>query len=124
VEQLMKIKQPYNITAASQVALLASMADIEYLGDTVVKIVEERERLFDELSELKFLRPYPSRANFILCAVTDGKARKMHEALRKKGIFLRYFDTPLLKNCIRVSVGKPEHTDIVIDALKKAHKAK
>jgi histidinol-phosphate aminotransferase len=124
VEQLMKIKQPYNITAASQVALLASMADIEYLGDTVVKIVDERERLFALLSKLKFLRPYTSRSNFILCAVTDGNARKMHEALRKKGIFLRYFDTPLLKNCIRISVGKPEHTDAVIAALKAAHKGK
>jgi histidinol-phosphate aminotransferase len=120
----MKIKQPYNITAASQVALLESMKDIEYLGDTVVKIVEERERLFEQLSKLKFLQPYPSRSNFILCAVTDGNARKMHEALRKKGIFLRYFDTPLLKNCIRISVGKPEHTDAVIATLKAAHKAR
>ena len=124
VEQLMKIKQPYNITAASQVALLESMKDIEYLGDTVVKIVEERERLFEQLSKLKFLQPYPSRSNVILCAVTDSNARKMHEALRKKGIFLRYFDTPLLKNCIRISVGKPEHTDAVIAALKVAHKAR
>jgi len=124
VEQLIKIKQPYNITAASQVALLESMKDLKYLKDTVKKIVEERERLFDQLSKLSFLEPYPSRSNFILCAVTGGNACKMHEALRSKGIFLRYFDTPLLKNCIRISVGKPEQNDAVIKALKLAHNKK
>jgi histidinol-phosphate aminotransferase len=124
VEQLIKIKQPYNINAAAHVALLESMSDIKYLKGTVEKIIEERERLYTKLEGLKFLRPYPSDSNFILCAVIEGNARKMHEALRKKGIFLRYFDTPLLRNYIRISVGKPEHTDIVIDALKKAHKAR
>jgi len=124
VEQLMKIKQPYNINAAAHVALLESLADIKYLKGTVEKIIAERERLYTKLEGLKFLRPYPSDSNFILCAVTEGNARKMHEALRKKGIFLRYFDTPLLRNYIRISVGKPEHTDVVIDALKKAHKGK
>ena len=44
----------------------------------------------------------------------------MHEALRKKGIFLRYFDTPLLKNCIRISVGRPQDTDALMGALRKA----
>ncbi len=122
VEQLLKIKQPYNITAASQVALLESMKDIDYLKGTVAKIRDERKRLYDQLSKLKFLRPHPTRSNFILCDVLSGSARDMHEALRKKGIFLRYFETPLLKNCIRISVGKPEQTDAVIAALKAAHK--
>ena len=124
VDQLMKIKQPYNINAAAHVALLESLVDIKYLKGTVQKIIEERERLYTKLEGLKFLRPYPSDSNFILCAIIEGNARKMHEALRKKGIFLRYFDTPLLRNYIRISVGKPEHTDAVIDALKKAHKGK
>ncbi|MEA1958130.1 MAG: histidinol-phosphate transaminase [Chloroflexota bacterium] len=124
VEQLMKIKQPYNINAAAQVALIESMADIDYLRGTVEKIIDERGRLFDRLSKLSFLRPHPTRSNFILCDVIDGDARELYEALRMKGIFLRYFNTPLLKNCIRVSVGKPEHTDAVIDALKAAHESR
>lgn len=118
-EQLMKIKQPYNINLAAHVALQESLADIEYLHDTVKKIISERERLFTRLGELEFLEPLPSQSNFILCNVTKGDARVIYERLSKRGIFLRYFDTPLLRNSIRISVGKPEHTDTLIEALKE-----
>ncbi|NOQ43038.1 MAG: histidinol-phosphate transaminase [Dehalococcoidia bacterium] len=118
-EQLLKIKQPYNINLAAHVALQESLADIEYLHDTVKKIISERERLFARLGELEFLKPLPSQSNFILCTVKKGDARVLYERLSKRGIFLRYFDTPLLRNSIRISVGKPEHTDTLIEALKE-----
>jgi histidinol-phosphate aminotransferase len=101
------------------VALQESLADIEYLQDTVKKIISERERLFTRLGELEFLEPLPSQSNFILCTVKKGDARVIYERLYKRGIFLRYFDTPLLRNSIRISVGKPEHTDALIEALKE-----
>jgi histidinol-phosphate aminotransferase len=118
-EQLLKIKQPYNINLAAHVALQESLADIEYLHDTVKKIISERERLFTRIGEIAFLKPLASHSNFILCNVTKGDARVIHERLYKKGIFLRYFNTPLLRNSIRISVGKPEHTDALIEALKE-----
>ena len=118
-EQLLKIKQPYNINLAAHVALQESLADIEYLRDTVKKIISERERLFARLGELEFLEPLPSQSNFILCTVKKGDARVMYERLCRRGIFLRYFDNPLLRNSIRISVGKPEHTDALIEALKE-----
>jgi histidinol-phosphate aminotransferase len=118
VEHLLKIKQPYNINLAAQVALTESLADIEYLQDTVAKIIAERERLFTKLAELDFLKPFPSQSNFILCQVVRGKAEKIHKQLQKKSIFVRYFDTPSLNNSLRISVGKPEHSDALIDALK------
>jgi histidinol-phosphate aminotransferase len=119
VEHLLKIKQPYNINVAAQIAVKESFADIDYLKDTVKAIVAERERLFAKLEKLRFLKPWPSQANFIYCAVLDGDARTIHKKLQKKGIFIRYFDTFLLKNSIRISVGKPEHTDILIKALQE-----
>ena len=121
-DYILKIKQPYNINLAAQVALIESLADIKYLQGTVKKIIAERERLFARLQELEFLQPFPTQSNFILCRVVKGNARKMRDGLRKKGIFIRYFDTPLLSDTIRISVGKPEHTDAVIKALKAAYK--
>ena len=115
---LMKIKQPYNANAAAQAAVLASLADIEYLRANVTKIVMERERLFDKLKELGWLKPYPSSGNFILCSLPEGKAKEIWQQLRKKGIFVRYFDTSRLKDCLRISVGRPEDTDALIEALR------
>jgi len=78
----------------------------------------ERERLFGKLKELAWLKPYPSQGNFILCSLPAGKAEEVWQQLRKKGIFVRYFDTPLLKDCLRISVGRPEDTDALIEALR------
>ena len=118
-DYLMKIKQPYNANAAAQAAVLASLADMEYLRANVARIVRERERLFGRLKEMDWLRPYPSEANFILCSLPRGEAREVWQRLRMKGIFVRYFDAPLLKDCLRISVGRPEHTNALVKVLKE-----
>jgi histidinol-phosphate aminotransferase len=118
-DYLMKIKQPYNANAAAQAAVLASLADIEYLRANVARIVMERERLFGKLKELGWLKPYPSQANFVLCSLPEGEAKEIWQQLRKKGIFVRYFDTNRLKDCLRISVGRPEDTDALVKALKE-----
>ncbi len=117
---IMKIKQPYNINVAAQVAALISLEDIDYLKHTVSLILQERKRLWGELHTLPWLKPLPTEANFILCRVLQGKAKDIHARLKEQGILIRYFDTPLLQNYIRISVGKPEHTDILMDALREA----
>jgi histidinol-phosphate aminotransferase len=119
VKYLMKIKQPYNVNAAAQVAALESLKDISYLRGTIKAIVDERERLLTKLSQLDWLKVFPSQANFILCSVLNGKAKMIHKVLQSKGIFARYFDTSELKDCLRFSVGKPEHTDALIATLKE-----
>jgi len=88
----------------------------------VKAIIDERERLFTELKKLRFLRPFPSQANFILCSVLNGRAGQLQQKLRDKGILVRYFDTPLLRDSIRISVGKPEHTDALIKALREVER--
>ena len=117
VDRLMLIKQPYNINIAAEVAALESLADVEHLYGTVHALVAERERMLVGLRGLQFLEPLPSRANFILSWVKGRNAQEIQQGLRKQGIFIRYFNTPLLQSAIRISAGKPEHTDAVLWAL-------
>jgi histidinol-phosphate aminotransferase len=118
VPYMMKTKQPYNINMAAYVGILESLADIDYLQKTVRAMVGERDALYAALKQLKWLKPYPSEANFILCAVLDRSAKETYTRLQKKGIFIRYFETPELKDYIRISVGRPQDTARVIAALK------
>ncbi len=118
-DYLMKIKLPYNVNVAAIVAVRESLKDLDYLMDNVRAIIAERERLFSELKEFEFLEPFPSRANFILCSVLGAMAGELCDKLQKRGIQVRYFNTPVLKNYIRISVGKPEHSDILIRVLQK-----
>ncbi len=117
--RLMAIKIPHNVSAAAEVAVKESLADIEYLREKVKAIIDERARLYSGLRKISYLRPYPSRANFIYCSVLKGSASELHGRLQRRGILVRYFDKPLLKNGIRISVGKPEHTDALLKALQE-----
>jgi histidinol-phosphate aminotransferase len=118
-DYLLKIKPPYNVNVAALVAVQESLKDIDYLMASVKAIIAERERLFRELEKIKWLKPLPSQANFMLCSVLSGEASQLQQKLRDKGILVRYFDWPLLKSFIRISVGKPEHTDVLIKALQE-----
>ena len=116
--QLWKIKQPYNVNVAATLAAIASLEDLQTLQDNLGRLVAERARLGAVLSELNFLRVYPSSANFLLCRVLDRDARQLKLALEQHGILVRYFDKPGLQDCIRISVGKPEQTEALLEALK------
>lgn len=119
MRHLWKIKQPYNVNTAATVAALASLDDLDYLFGNVRRLIAERERLQQELGRFDFLRPFPSRANFILCRVVGRDAHFLKQALERRGILVRYFDRPGLRSCIRVSAGKPEHTDALLAALRE-----
>ncbi len=119
-ECLFRVKQPYNINIAAEVAALAALEDRVVLDERASQIIAERERLFDVLQAIPFLQPLPSSANFILSNVVIGEARQIRDRLREHGVFVRYFDRPLLQNCLRISVGMPHHTDQVREALLAA----
>jgi histidinol-phosphate aminotransferase len=116
-DRLMAIKMPYNVSVAAIIAVQESLKDLDYLQDRVKAIITERERLFRGLKELPWLHPFPSQANFVFCTVLKGSAGELHQKLQKKGILIRYFDKPLLRNGIRISVGKPEDTDALMKTL-------
>jgi histidinol-phosphate aminotransferase len=116
---LWKIKQPYNVNVAATLAAIASLDDLAAVQDNLGKLIAERERLRDALSEIGFLQPHSSHSNFVLCRVLDRDARQLKLELEQHGILVRYFDKPGLRDCIRISVGKPEHTDALIEALRK-----
>jgi histidinol-phosphate aminotransferase len=118
-DSLMAIKVPYNVNLAAIIAVRESLQDLGYLQGMVQAIIQERNRLYAELSEITWLKPFPSQANFIYCRVLEGDARRLYLDLQQRGILVRYFDNPLLANGIRISVGKPEQTDALLDALRK-----
>ncbi|MEA3442670.1 MAG: histidinol-phosphate transaminase [Chloroflexota bacterium] len=116
---LLKIKPPFNVSAAALVAVQQSLADRDHLMNTVKILIAERERLIRELGRMNFLKPFPSHANYILCGVLKGTASEIRQRLEDKGILIRTYYTELLRNYIRPSVGKPEHNDALIKALKE-----
>ncbi|KAL3684157.1 hypothetical protein R1sor_002179 [Riccia sorocarpa] len=121
IEYLWRAKQPYNVSVAAEVAACAALGNKDYLEDVKNKLITERDRMYKLLLDVPFLSPYPSHANFILCSVTDPSksAKQLKADLAKEGVMVRYYEKEDFRNFIRISVGKPEHTDAFFKALAK-----
>ena len=119
IAHLWKIKPAYNINMAAQAAAIASLEDLDHLLANVRTIVAERERVYQALQEIAGLRPYPSRANFILVRVQNGHARELKGALEQRGILIRYFNKPGLRDCVRISIGTPDQNGQMLAALRE-----
>ncbi|KAG9444107.1 hypothetical protein H6P81_015447 [Aristolochia fimbriata] len=119
IEYLWRAKQPYNVSVAAEISACAALQNPTYLEMVKNSLVQERERLYNLLKEVSFLKPFPSYSNFILCEVTSGKdAKKLKEDLAQMGVMIRHYNNKELKGYVRVSVGKPEHTDILMNCLR------
>jgi histidinol-phosphate aminotransferase len=115
---LWKIKQPYNVNVAASIAALAALQDPAWMQEKVRLLVAERNRMSAALSEISYLEPYPSMANFVLCKVHGRSAHQLKLDLEQQGILVRYFNKPGLDNCIRISAGRPEETDRLLETLR------
>jgi histidinol-phosphate aminotransferase len=118
-EVILKIKQPYNLNVAAQAAMLASLEDADLLRERVQLLIAEREELRRALAAITFVEPLPSQANFLLCRIDGIDAGRLQDELRDRGIMVRRPDSPALHNCLRVSVGLPEHRRALIEALNE-----
>jgi histidinol-phosphate aminotransferase len=120
--KLWQCKPPENVNAAGNVAARASLEDVDYLMENVRRIVAERERMLRELAHIGFLRPLPSRANFILCRVVGRDARTIFDALQARGILIRAFSSPRMREYVRIAIGRPDENDAVLRALREMSK--
>jgi histidinol-phosphate aminotransferase len=121
VEWMMAIKQPYNVSAAADVAARAALEFKDKVLVTVNLMKEEKITMLEKLSRFSWLVPSPSSANFVLFHVTSPSpltAAQVAFLLRKAGVLIRYFSTPVLKDYIRISVGRPSDTARLVEVLQ------
>jgi histidinol-phosphate aminotransferase len=110
---------PFEVNSAGHIAAIETLKHLDYARERVRLIINERERLFRLLSSYPFLKPIPSQGNFILTEVDESEVKiaRLRARVEDYGFMLRYFNHPYLRNFVRLTVGKPEHTDLLAQAL-------
>ena len=115
---LWKIKQPYNVNVAADIAAQVSLQDIDFLMERVRELVRQRQRMEVAFAELPLLSPYPSQSNFVLNRVSRLTAAEFRDRLARAGIIVRYYNKPRLSDHIRISAGTPDQVDRLLEELR------
>ena len=118
---LEKVLPPYTFPTPS-IELVIDVLDgesMEVSRERTRLIRDERERVSAALADSPLVvRVWPSDANFVFLKTTDGTS--FAEAARKAGILVRRFpNDPTLADCVRITVGRPEDNDRLLDAVAK-----
>ena len=120
IEDLNRIKystNPYNINRLTMAAAIATLDSEDYYRDNCRKIMENREYTVQELDKLGF-ETIPSIANFIFTRCPGMDGGKLYAALRAKGVLVRHWESELLKDYLRITIGSREQMDALLQAIR------
>jgi histidinol-phosphate aminotransferase len=113
---MMKVKDSYNVNRLSLLAATAALEDLPWMRRNTQRIQRSRKKLSGGLERLGY-HVYPSQANFVLARKDGESLRNIYEELKQRGILVRYFDFPDLRDCLRITVGTPSEVKILLKEL-------
>ncbi len=113
----------YTMNSLTQKIGVEAVKDERYFIETVNKIIQTRERTKIKLKELGFTFPN-SKSNFIFASHPNKPARVIFEELKRRKIFVRYWDKPVINNYLRITIGTDKEMDIFFEALEDILKNK
>lgn len=109
---------PYNINSATMAAGVGALKDREYFQRNCAAIAETRAWTTRQLRALGF-RVIDSKANFVFAAAPDYSGQALYLDLKAKGILVRHFETPRLKDYNRITIGSREQMEALIATIKE-----
>ena len=118
LETLRYSTNPYNINRLTMAAGLGQLADEEETRRNCQTIIENRTYTTAELEKMGF-SVLPSAANFVFATTEKIGGKELYLRLKEKGILVRHFDKPRLKEYNRITVGSRAQMDALLTAIKE-----
>jgi len=121
IKYLSDVKYSFNSYTMNSLTLelgAEAVRDDAYFKETCAKIVKTREQLKVKLKELGFEFP-DSKTNFIFAKHATVHAEYIFTELKKRNIFVRYWNKPRINEYLRISVGTDEECDKLVTNLKE-----
>ena len=120
VDELNKIRLPYNINQLTQLTIEFVLENYSLFAEQAETIRTMRGSLFGQLSAIDGVQPFVSEANFILFKVLEKSADKVFDELLQHKVLIKNLSKQQgLENCLRVTVGSKEENKIFCDSLVK-----
>ncbi len=121
IKYLNDCKYSFNSYTMDQLSIKlgkAAIEDEEYFHQTVTKIVATREWSVQELEAIGFF-VLPSSANFVFVSHERVPAKEIFQELKRRKIYVRFFDKPRIDNFLRITIGTDEEMKCLIETLKE-----
>ena len=109
---------PFNVNRMTMGAGLGSLEDEDYFRSCVRRVKDCRRWTRQQLDELGMVT-IDSDTNFVFTKHPNIPGKVFYTKLREKGILIRHFDTPRLRDYIRVTIGDEQQMESFITAMKE-----
>jgi histidinol-phosphate aminotransferase len=118
IDEVDKVRPPYNIGALNAEATLFALEHAEEFARQAALLREQRARLQRELAETPGVSAFPSEANMILVRVANAAA--VFRGMKERGVLVKNVEAlhPLLAGCLRLTVGTAEENSLMMSALR------
>lgn len=116
LEKLKYSFNPYNVNTLSVEAAAAAISDREYYEKTIAETIKIREFTKNELRKRGFTLT-DSKSNFVFAKTDKIPSSELYEELRKRGVLIRYFNSPRISDYFRMSMGTMEQMKKVIEII-------
>lgn len=113
-----KLKPPYNVNGLTQRAAMEVLAHEDQMQEMLLVLKEEKQRLEEALKNIPQVQKIlPSSANFVLIRTEEGEA--LFNYLIQQQVIVRYRpDVVHYKDCLRITVGKKEENDSLLNQIR------
>ncbi|PIC62896.1 histidinol-phosphate transaminase [Sporosarcina sp. P13] len=121
---LTRIKDSFNSYTIDRLAMAGATAAFEdhaYFSESTKKIIRTREHTVESLKQLGF-EVLPSDANFVFAKPINQDAKMLYEQLKTRGILVRHFDSELISDYLRITIGTDEQMGVLFKVLKQLDK--
>ena len=117
VRHLWKVKPPFDVNQAAQVAAIAALGDTDHVEATR-KMNAEGIAFLNKAFEVLGFEVLPTQANFI-CVHIGARAKELVAFLEQNGMIIRGLTSFGMPEYVRVTVGKPEENELLVALVKK-----
>ncbi len=107
---------PYNVNRMTMAAGVGALEDTAYFEKNLASIASTRSFTSEELNKRGF-RVLDSKTNFLFASSDKIGGRDLYLALKEKGILIRHFETPRLRDFNRITIGSEEQMKKLLSAI-------
>lgn len=121
IDGLFRVKDCFNSYPLDRVCQAVASAAVnsgEYYAECTKKVILERARVTQALRAYGFFVP-ESSANFVFAGYKKTGGGYIYEQLKKRGVLVRYWNKPALKDFCRITIGTKEQNDRLLQAIEE-----